>query len=424
MMRKIYPDIDPVSTLKSLKKDPNSFIRYANSSLEFDDIETWLSYVVPEDFEIRVADVPILDYIEFRINGKTAKTFGHIAIDEAQNLTPMQFKMLSRRVEKPTSISLTGDLAQAIGAIYYEDWESITAHFDEETEIVEAELTKSYRVPKEIINYSTRFLAKADVDVEPAEPFLDLENALNLRVVKKSEFLEKGKEISEEHLAMSESVLVVAPEALLGEIHGWNLKGQGVSHFKALVATETKGLEFDVVIVIDPVGILRELNYEISRSARLIYVNTTRSTKKLYVLGTTQEQVEDPVDAYSKEDVDADREYATEDFSEFIEPLEEEKISQENISDSPFSVAALCRELNIDVSTTDISFTIGTWKYCGSTQARCLDCGTKPQHVFDKRDEASDSFAIVCERCAVIRDSNYYDPETVDEIIIELDISG
>lgn len=425
MMRKIYPDIDPISILEILKKDPNSFIRHANSSLEFDDIENWLTYVIPEDFEIKMADVPILDYIDFRINGKTGKAFGHIAIDEAQNLTPMQFKMLSRRVEKSTSISLTGDLAQAIGAIYYEDWESITTHFDEESEVIEAELTKSYRVPKEIINYSAKFLAKADVDVGPAEPFLDLENALNLRVVKTSEFLEKAKKLSEDHLANSESVLVVAPEALLQQIHGWNLKGQGLSHFKALVATESKGLEFDVVIVIDPVGILRELNYENSRSARLIYMNTTRSTKKLYMIGATQEQVLDPVEAYSNEDDSDGRDYSTEDISEFVEPLEEEKeVSQEEFSDSPFSVTALCRELNIDVSTTDTSFITGTWKYCGSTQARCVDCGTKPQHVFDKQKEVLDSFAIVCERCAVIRDSNSYDSETVDQILMELDISG
>ncbi|NBO61404.1 MAG: hypothetical protein EBU82_10590, partial [Flavobacteriia bacterium] len=103
MMRNIYPDITPESALKKLKKNPNDFIRYAARNMEFEDIDNWLYHVASDEFEIRESDVPILDYLDFCIRGKSGTSWGHIAIDEAQNLTPMQLRMLARRVDHPSA---------------------------------------------------------------------------------------------------------------------------------------------------------------------------------------------------------------------------------------------------------------------------------------------------------------------------------
>lgn len=426
MMRNMYPDITPESALKKLKKNPNDFIRYAARNMEYEDLENWLYHVSPEDFEIRNSDVPILDYLEYCIRGKTGTSWGHVAIDEAQNLTPMQLRMLARRVDHPSAISMTGDLAQAIGTIYYEEWDDIASHFDSE-EIFKTELTRSYRVPKDIIEYSLKFLEKSEVNVSAAEPFLDVENALNLKVIPKDRFLTEAQSIAEEHLRNQDSVLIIASDEIRESLTNWNPDTVGAAHVKIYAPTEVKGLEFDVVIVIDPVGILRELDYEIGRSARLMYVNATRSTKKLYMIGVSQEQVADPINAYGSIEVDDYEskllgllgdmnDYAEENMKDVLE----EKFTA--ASDNPLSIPSLCTNFGIEISTINQSHSSGRWKYLGSTQSRCIDCGSKPQLFFGQI-EIQKSYAIVCTRCEVIRDDQEYESETLSEIFLELEIS-
>ena len=427
LMRNMYPEITPESLLKKLKKSPNEFIKYATRYLEFEDVQNWLQYVVPEPFEIRCSDVPLLDYIEFSLRGKQGTAWGHIAIDEAQNLTPMQLRMLARRLDNPSAVSLTGDLAQGIGAIYYEQWDDIAEHFDSDHECYKAELTKSYRVPKDVIEYSLKFLKKAEVNVEAAEPFLDIPNALNLEIQPRENHLLHAEGIARKHLENKESVLVVAPEEFREKAKTWKLKPSGSAHLKIYAPTEVKGLEFDVVIVVDPVGILNELNYEIGRSARLMYVNVTRSTKKLYMVGQSKEQLEDPVKYYENLSYQNYEEALLGQLSDFVPELESEDLQDEfelNF-DNPTSIPSLCREFRIELSTVDNNHNSSGWKYRGFTQSRCIECGSKPQMFFTKNSEVKVTHkALVCTRCEVIRGEDFYESSTMDAILKELESRG
>ena len=427
MMRNIYPEITAEACLKKLKRNPNDFIRYASRNMEIEDIDNWLYHVSPEEFEIRLADIPILDYFESRIKGRTGSAWGHIAIDEAQNLTPMQLRMLARRVDHPSAVSMTGDLAQGIGTIYYEEWEDIASHFNSE-EIFKTELTRSYRVPTDIIDYSLRFLEKAEVNVSAAEPFLDVENALSLRVVARDSFLMEAKAIAAAHLSDQESVLIIGSEVVRESLKDWKPTSSGDAHLKIYAPTEVKGLEFDVVIVIDPVGILRELNFESGRSARLMYVNVTRSTKKLYMIGASQDQVNDPVKAYLSlevEDYESKIQEMLGDMTEYVETKEERENEKEftSASENPESIATLCRDFNLEISTINAKYNEGKWKYLGSTQHRCIECNSKPQLFFTEYIKSQEEFAVVCTRCEVIRDESVYGTADIDEILEELEIS-
>lgn len=427
MMRNIYPEITAESCLKKLKKSPNDFLRFASRNMEFEDIDNWLYHVSPEDFEIRLADIPILDYFESRIKGRTGSAWGHIAIDEAQNLTPMQLRMLARRVDHPSAVSMTGDLAQGIGTIYYEEWEDIASHFNSD-EIFKTELTRSYRVPTDIIDYSLRFLEKAEVNVGAAEPFLDVENALSLRVVGRDSFLSEAKEIAAKHLNDQESVLIVGSGDTRESLGDWQPASSGNAHLKIYAPTEVKGLEFDVVIVIDPVGVLRELNFESGRSARLMYVNVTRSTKKLYMIGASQDQVNDPVQTYLSlevEDYESKLQELLGDMTEHVEAKEQTMLEGDNTYalNNPNSIPTLCKDFNIDISTVNSKFNEGKWKYLGSTQHRCIECNSKPQLFFVEIQKKQEEFAFVCMRCEVIRDEEVYENEDIDEILEELEIS-
>ena len=71
-------------------------------------------------------DLALLDEATFLTGGRT-RTYGHIVVDEAQDLTPMQFRMVARRAPSG-SITVLGDLAQATGPWTYSDWEEVRAH--------------------------------------------------------------------------------------------------------------------------------------------------------------------------------------------------------------------------------------------------------------------------------------------------------
>ena len=93
-----------------------------------------------------IDDLPLLDEADFLVNGRT-RTYGHIVVDEAQDLSPMQFRMVARRA--PTgSLTVLGDLAQATGAWTYDSWDEIVLHLPTTAPVRHDELTLGYRAPR------------------------------------------------------------------------------------------------------------------------------------------------------------------------------------------------------------------------------------------------------------------------------------
>ena len=74
-----------------------------------------------------VDDLALLDEASFLTGGRTRR-YGHIVVDEAQDLTPMQFRMIARRAPSG-SVTVLGDLAQATGPWTYGDWSEVRAIF-------------------------------------------------------------------------------------------------------------------------------------------------------------------------------------------------------------------------------------------------------------------------------------------------------
>src|SRR6202043_4109271 len=84
-------------------------------------------------------DLALLDEAAFLTGGRT-RTYGHIVVDEAQDLTPMQFRMIARRAPSG-SVTVLGDLAQATGPWTYADWEEIRSHLEQTAPVHHDELT-------------------------------------------------------------------------------------------------------------------------------------------------------------------------------------------------------------------------------------------------------------------------------------------
>ncbi|MBA2281490.1 MAG: AAA family ATPase, partial [Acidimicrobiia bacterium] len=125
-------------------------------------------------------DVPLLDEARWllgsrprrKVNGQPtgdddARTYGHIIVDEAQDLSPMQLRMLGRR-SLNGSMTIVGDIAQATGAWAHANWEEILERLPTERRAPRrAELTIGYRIPSPNMDLAARVLAYAAPDLQP-----------------------------------------------------------------------------------------------------------------------------------------------------------------------------------------------------------------------------------------------------------------
>ena len=273
-----------------MKTIPSYFYSLAKDVLSDEQIDLWVSNANTPTQKISVSDLPLLDYLEYLISASQRK-WGHISIDETQDLTPMQLRCIGLRFGPETTASLTGDLAQATGLFWYENWQDIIEQFNIEIKSKITELTRSYRVPTEILNYANQFLESSGINVSPAVPFLDVADSLEKVILKESEnFKTAAIRIIEKHLAADLSVLVIASETMKKEILAAPINVPKDSLFRVMGPDEIKGLESDAVVIIDPLDIMFEKYDGDSEEqiSRRLYVMCTRSTKKLTLIGESE----------------------------------------------------------------------------------------------------------------------------------------
>ncbi len=103
-------------------------------------------------------DLPLLDEAESLLRGGT-RQFEHVVVDEAQDLSPMQLRMLARRA-RHRSMTVLGDLAQATGPASPGTWEETLAHLGAPANAETAELTMGYRLPGAVLSLANRLLAR------------------------------------------------------------------------------------------------------------------------------------------------------------------------------------------------------------------------------------------------------------------------
>jgi hypothetical protein len=339
----------------------------------------------------------------------------------------MQLKMLRRRTDSASSLSLTGDLAQATGVVVYETWPDITNYLSDD-EPIQEKLIRSYRVPKEILTYANQFLELSEVRVDPAEPFLERPNSLNLhQPFNVQSGTDEAERIIAENLVNERSVLLVGNSDVIAEFKNKKFEIRGKAHFKAYPAREVKGLEFDVVIILNPGDILDELLYESSKSARLMYVLSTRSTQQLHVIGRNSMEVKKPIQYYEKMDL------KKEEIEITLNDIELDLLGNETSESSEYgkiteaisSIPVLCSDFNLEIHTTDPDLNSNGWFYVGLTQGtRCIACNFKQQQVFRRhisvKNKVSHPGAFVCLGCLVARHSTEYGQDVLKNVDFEL----
>jgi DNA helicase IV len=208
-------------------------------------------------------------------------TFGHVVVDEAQELSPMQWRMLMKRVPS-RSMTVVGDIAQTGSLSGAQSWADVFESWAPGRWRVE-ELTVNYRTPAQVMDVAADVLAVARpgatvpvsarigdwapvaIAGEPAESVVDvvrgeLDRFATVAVIAPDDLVEPTRAV----LAAGLPDAAVGPEAPVS----------------VLDVTAVKGLEFDAVVLLEPAQILAAS----PRGASDIYVAMTRPTQRLVVL--------------------------------------------------------------------------------------------------------------------------------------------
>ena len=234
------------------------------------------------------------------------RSFGHIVVDEVQDLSPMQLRMLARR-SLSGSMTVVGDIAQATGPWAPAGWDDITRHLSPQRPPRMVQLTVSYRTPSEVVALAAQVLAVAAPGVVPPRPVRQSGSTPRLVAVARTGLASSLVELArEETSAVAPGrVAVLGPAVLLPEltralddagldpIDPRDPSGDGLAAgLVVLPADETNGLEFDSVIVVEP-SLVAAVGDDTggegppvatTRGLRTLYVALTRPTKRLAVL--------------------------------------------------------------------------------------------------------------------------------------------
>jgi DNA helicase IV len=220
------------------------------------------------------------------------RTYGHIVIDEVQDLTPMQLRMASRR-SLNGSMTVVGDIAQATGPLAPNDWEDVVVHLPDRKGSRIIGLSVGYRIPAQIMDVANRVMMAATPSLRPPTAvrqgddkpdFIEVESPDELFRAVARETARLVSEIADGNIA------VVAPDPMVEDLSA-ALTAAGIQHGRATrTALDTgvtvvpvsvvKGLELDGVIVVEPAAIVADEQ----QGLRALYVALTRSTRRLSIV--------------------------------------------------------------------------------------------------------------------------------------------
>jgi DNA helicase IV len=203
------------------------------------------------------------------------RAFGHVIVDEAQDLSPMQLLTVSRRAVDG-SLTMLGDVAQATGPVVYRRWQELEPFLPDQVEVTIEELRHAYRVPGEIMDFALPLLDLIAPEME--RPLSYRQGGDPPRLVEAAEDELLGVAISEA-AELDGLLAVIAPRSLADAPP--HPEAFDEIALPVLTPRESKGLEFDHVVVVEPALIEEEGG---DSGLRELYVALTRPTKTLTIV--------------------------------------------------------------------------------------------------------------------------------------------
>ena len=256
-----------------------------------------------DDVRWALSDVALLDDVRDVLGPRPGKggkideldeirTYGHIVIDEVQDLTPMQLKMATRR-SLSGAMTIVGDLAQATGPLAPNEWDDVLAHLPDRKPARVIGLSVGYRIPGQIMELANKVMAAATPSLRAPDSVRVGDVSPTIVRAPSTELL--GKTVADEVLALAgaipgASLGIVAPDQMIDDL-SVALTEAGVDHGTAtrtgldagvtlVPVSVVKGLELDGVVVVEPSVIVDSIEH----GMRALYVALTRSTQRLTIV--------------------------------------------------------------------------------------------------------------------------------------------
>jgi hypothetical protein len=211
------------------------------------------------------------------------RTYGHVVVDEAQNLSPMELRMVVRRARRQ-SMTMLGDIAQRTAEARLSTWDSVLRDAGVERLEIE-ELLISYRVPDDFLRIAATLAPDAAVPEGVREaPWAAVSVATapdRLGAVAFALAARMAADVGSVGVVAPEAVRPVVDAAFAGQVHAEDSDAGLSTGVNLLGLGAVKGLEFDAAVVIEPAAILDEAP-DGGRGG--LYTALTRSTRALAVV--------------------------------------------------------------------------------------------------------------------------------------------
>jgi superfamily I DNA/RNA helicase len=219
------------------------------------------------------------------------RTYGHIVVDEVQDLTPMQLRMVSRR-SLNGSMTVVGDIAQATGALAPNDWADVLRYLPDQKPSRVIGLSVGYRIPVQIMALANQVMLAATPTLRAPTSVRQSDDHPEFVTSTPDDLLaavaEATQRLTEE--ITDGTIAVVAPDSIVERV-SQALDSAGIEHGRAtrtglemgvtvVPVSVVKGLELDGVVVVEPASIVAEEQ----QGLRALYVALTRSTRRLTIV--------------------------------------------------------------------------------------------------------------------------------------------
>ncbi|MFD3996182.1 HelD family protein [Streptomyces sp. NPDC058583] len=291
VVKECWPLVEPAKLVLRLLGDAEFLAEHAEG-LFTEDEQKLLLWAKParsvKTAKWSAADAVLVD--EARDLVERTHSLGHVVLDEAQDLSPMQYRAVGRRCTTG-SATILGDLAQGTTPWATASWAEALGHLGKPEAVVE-ELTAGFRVPREVIAYASRLLPHMSPGLAAVESVRENPGSL---AVRHTDALDQDVVAAcVEALAHAGSIGLIAADARIAPL-AEALTAAGLAYLSPgeettaesrltlVPASLAKGLEYDYVVLDEPAAVVDGEPDE-RTGLRRLYVALTRAVSGLTVL--------------------------------------------------------------------------------------------------------------------------------------------
>ncbi|WP_316749652.1 HelD family protein [Streptomyces herbicida] len=288
-VKEIWPPVDPAKLVLRLLTEADFLAEHAEGILDEDEQKTilWAKPVRSvKSAKWSPADTVLIDEAADLV--QRTHSLGHVVLDEAQDLSPMQYRAVGRRCTTG-SATVLGDLAQGTTPWATRSWDEALTHLGKADGVVE-ELTAGFRVPTDVITYASLLLPHIAPGLTPVASVRENPGFFEVRTIAgTAEVVAACAELLRNEgstgLIAADARVPALAEALTTAGIGYLNPGEETTRETRLTlvpASLAKGLEYDYVVLDEPRAVVDGEPDE-RTGLRRLYVALTRAVSGLIV---------------------------------------------------------------------------------------------------------------------------------------------